>query len=72
MDTNQDGFVTIDEFCKGLDEILPLPQHVKEGFFAYIDRLKIGVIDYHNFLKVMGRNINVKEIVNFTISEHDL
>lgn len=63
MDENKDGFVTIDEICQRLDEIISLPQEVKEGFFSCIDRLKIGIIDYNSFLRVMNKSAILKEKV---------
>lgn len=54
MDLNKDGFISFDEFNKGLDNILSLPQEIKEGFFAYIDKHKIGFIEYKSFLNVLS------------------
>ncbi len=61
LDANEDGFATIDEFCVELEKIIPLPRPITEGFFAYIDKQKIGVIDLESFLKVMKKSIYVKE-----------
>ena len=38
FDTNEDGFLTIDEFSKGLDKIMMLSNPAKEGLFAYLDK----------------------------------
>jgi len=65
LDTNEDGFVTIDEFCTGLEKIIPLPRPITEGFFAYIDKLKIGVLNLENFMNVLKKNIYEKEQVIF-------
>jgi len=61
LDANEDGFATIDEFCVELEKIIPLPRPITEGFFAYIDKQKIGVLDLESFLKVMKKSIYVKE-----------
>jgi hypothetical protein len=63
LDKNEDGFLTIDDF-KGLDHFINIPQHAKEGLFAYMDKLKIGIIDYPRFLKVMNKSIYVLESVS--------
>ncbi len=46
MDVNQDGFLSIDEFCEGVDKYLKLSDEAKRGFFAYMDKIKIGMIDH--------------------------
>lgn len=63
MDSNEDGFMTVDEFCAGLEKVIPIPRAITEGFFAYIDKFKIGMIDISMFLKVMRKSIYVKEVV---------
>ena len=72
MDGNEDGFITIDEFCTGLEKIIPLPRLITEGFFAYIDKFKIGMIDLANFLKVMRKSIYVKEVVSHLLAPRRL
>ena len=37
LDSNQDGFITIDELSKNLDKITIASKQVKEGFFSYMD-----------------------------------
>lgn len=63
LDSNEDGFITIDEFGEELEKIIPLPKTIIEGFFAYIDRNKVGIIDLESFLKVMKKSIYVREKV---------
>ena len=53
LDSNSDGFITIDEFCSGLDQIIELSQSTKEGLFAFFDYQKIGMIDFSRFLQVV-------------------
>lgn len=63
LDVNEDGFLTIDEFCTGLEKIIPLPRLITEGFFAYIDKQKVGFLDLESFLKVLKKSVNVKDKV---------
>ena len=67
MDTNHDGFISIDEFCNELDKILPIPQEIKEGFFAYIDKNKIGVIDYNSLLLVLKKSFVTSTMVSYLL-----
>ena len=46
LDSNSDGFITIDEWQKNLDPIYKFSQNIKDGLFAYMDKNKIGMIDY--------------------------
>jgi Ca2+-binding EF-hand superfamily protein len=46
LDSNNDGFVTINEFSKGLDKFITLSMSAKEGLFNYLDNLNIGMFDY--------------------------
>ena len=55
------SFITINDFCKNVDQIIKLSQPVKEGLFAYMDKLKIGLVDLKNFLKFMNKSAVVKE-----------
>ena len=64
LDNNNDGFVTINEFCEGIDKIIKISQHVKEGLFAYMDFMKIGMIDFPRFMIVMRKTPNQKIAVN--------
>ena len=57
LDINEDGFLTINEFCKAIDNVIRLSQTAKEGFFAYMDIKKIGMIDFKTFLITMNKPI---------------
>lgn len=46
LDSNSDGFITIDEWQKNLDPIYKFSTAIKDGLFAYMDKNKIGMIDY--------------------------
>jgi hypothetical protein len=46
LDSNNDGFVTINEFSSGLDKFIMLSVSAKEGLFTYLDNLKIGMFDF--------------------------
>lgn len=70
LDTNEDGFLTMDEFCKNLEYIFPLPQKVKEGLFVAMDKLKIRMIDFNTLLKTMERNILIDEVVRLSAYIH--
>ena len=67
LDENEDGFLSIEDFSKNLDKIHPLPQETKDGFFAYIDKMHIGLIDYKSFLRVMQKSIVLKDPVRMLI-----
>ena len=56
LDENEDGFITISEFMKNLDQVASFSSYVKEGFFAYLDQQHIGMIDYPTFLSFMTRD----------------
>lgn len=60
MDQDEDGFVNLDEWCKTIDELIPLTPVVKEKFFNYIDQEKLGMIDLKAFLKVFRRNLKIR------------
>lgn len=53
FDINQDGFLSFAEFSNGIDSIMSLSLPVKEKFFAVMDKNKIGLVDYPNFLEVI-------------------
>lgn len=61
MDVNQDGFLSIDEFSGGVDKYLTLSDSAKRGFFAYMDKIKIGIIDQAQFLFVMKKSVGQKD-----------
>ena len=62
MDLSGDGFITVDEWNANLDNYIKLSQPVKDGFFAACDKLKIGMIDYNNFLKVMNKSFVQEDV----------
>ena len=64
LDLNKDGFLTIDEYSKQLDKISKFSNETKNGLFAYMDNLKIGMIDYSRFLNVVKKLPTDKLIVN--------
>lgn len=68
LDENEDGFLNIEEFSKNLDQIYPLPQETKDAFFAYIDKMHIGLIDYKSFLRVMQKSVVLKDPVITSIT----
>lgn len=53
FDGNKDGFLSFTEFSQGIDKILTLSVPVKEKIFALMDKNKIGLVDYPNFLEVI-------------------
>ena len=53
MDENNDGFITINEFKKNIDSIFILDESIKDGLFAFMDKGKIGMINYKTFLDTM-------------------
>ena len=38
LDSNQDGFITINEWQTNLDKLKKLNQKLKNGLFAYMDK----------------------------------
>ena len=63
LDSNNDGFITIEEFSSGLDKVIKFSQMIKEGFFSFMDKQKIGMIDYKAFLQTMNKSIFTKQAV---------
>lgn len=57
LDLNEVGFITINDFSVGLDKIIKLSQPTKDGFFAYIDKRRIGMISYDEILKILKRGV---------------
>lgn len=53
FDQNQDGFISFTEFSAGIDKLMQLALPVKEKFFAFMDKKKIGLVDYDTFLSVI-------------------
>ena len=63
FDFNADGFLTFPELSHGLDKILKLSTPTKEGLFAYLDKQKIGMIDYPTFLDFIKKSSNKHKMV---------
>lgn len=63
LDNNLDGFVTIDEWKSRLDQVQKYSEEIKDGLFAFIDKDKIGMIDYKTFLKTLKYATQIGEIV---------
>ena len=45
MDENKDGFLSIDEWSSGIDKYLKLSHEAKSGFFNFMDKTNLGLID---------------------------
>lgn len=54
FDENKDGFLSYSEFSNGIDRILTLSVPIKEKMFALMDKNKIGLVDYPNFIEVIN------------------
>ena len=69
FDQNQDGLLSFSEFSSGLDKIISFSLPVKEKFFSFMDKKKIGLVDYDTFLSVIQAS-QAKDIArnNFTDS----
>lgn len=63
IDVNEVGFITINDFSAGIDKVMKLSEPAKDGLFAYMDKLKIGMINYPDFLKVLKRSVAEKPSV---------
>ncbi|EGR32182.1 hypothetical protein IMG5_093060 [Ichthyophthirius multifiliis] len=61
LDSDMDGFITINEFSKNIDQIIKLSQAIKDGFFSYMDKLSIGMVDLNSFLKIMQKSLITKD-----------
>lgn len=67
LDVNEVGFITISDFCKELDKIIKFSQPIKDGFFAYIDKRKIGMVDYDEIINMLKRSIINTPVVKFLL-----
>ncbi|CAK62279.1 unnamed protein product (macronuclear) [Paramecium tetraurelia] len=56
LDTDHNGFLSISEFYN-IDKIMTLSQPAKDGFFAFMDKQRIGLIDLNTFVKFMSKSI---------------
>lgn len=57
LDADHKGFITITDFSENIDKIMNLSQPAKDGFFAFMDKQRIGLIDLNTFLKYIGKSI---------------
>lgn len=57
LDSNHNGFLTITEFSQNIEKIMHLSQPAKDGFFAFMDKQRIGLVDLNTFLKYVGKSI---------------
>ena len=57
IDTDKNGFITISELTQAIGKILPLSQVVIDGVFSFMDKLRIGVIDYAFFVKFLNKPV---------------
>ena len=62
LDKNQDGFISFDEFEENIESVMRLSQPVKEGIFSYLDRLKVGMVDFNTFKELMNKTLFIQEI----------
>lgn len=42
-------------------QVIKLSQPTKDGFFAYMDKLHMGIVDFSSFLKVMRKSVITKD-----------
>lgn len=59
FDRERNGVLSAKDFSDGLDILVNLSQPIKDGLFAVIDKPKIGLIDYDQFLTVI-RDSNIE------------
>lgn len=57
LDLNKDGIITYDEFKDGLKSIIEYSEPIVKGLFAYMDRQKIGMVDFNGYLRVMKKSV---------------
>ncbi|KAM3134464.1 hypothetical protein pb186bvf_013430 [Paramecium bursaria] len=69
LDTDHNGFLSISEF-QNIDKIMILSQPAKDGFFAFMDKQKIGLIDFNTFNRYLGKSI-IKKMPNLTEDDWD-
>jgi Ca2+-binding EF-hand superfamily protein len=66
IDVNEIGFITINDLSAGLDKVIKFSQHAKDGLFAYVDKLKMGVINYADFMKILKRSVTERKVVSIS------
>jgi Ca2+-binding EF-hand superfamily protein len=57
LDAGHNGFITITDFSEQVEKVMSLSQPAKDGFFAFMDRKQIGLIDLNTFLRNIGKSI---------------
>ncbi len=62
MDKNKDGFLCIDEWSEGIDKFLQLSDEAKQGFFNFMDKTNIGMVDQLGFLEQMKMSLVKEEV----------
>jgi Ca2+-binding EF-hand superfamily protein len=62
MDKNKDGFLCIDEWSGGIDTFLQLSDDAKQGFFNFMDKTNIGMVDIQQFMEQMKMNLVKEEV----------
>jgi len=63
IDKDQHGFITAKEFSQQIDKLISISSIIKDEFFAYMDKMRIGMVDLEQFLKVMRKSVVSKEII---------
>ena len=66
LDPSKTGTVNLTEFHAGLDKIVKFSMPSKEGLFAYLDNLKIGLLNYESILRFLKRKPSdtTRKVVN--------
>ncbi len=64
IDVSKNGFVSINDFSAGVDKIAKFSQPIKDGLFAYIDKERLGIINYDDFVHVLQRSMADKPVVS--------
>ena len=54
---NHNGFITITDFSENVGQVMNLSQPAKDGFFSFIDKKQIGLIDLNTFLRAITKSI---------------
>ena len=63
LDSNNDGILTITEFCHNIDSVIHVAPHFKELLFNFLDKRTVGMIDYETF-KITFKEYSSEEKVN--------
>jgi len=67
IDVSNTGFININDFNAGIDKVIKLSQPIKDGFFAYMDKERLGIINYDDFVGILKRSIADKHVVFFQL-----